>query len=781
MRLSKNFLNDYIDIKNIDFKEVADKMVFLGNEYEEYKKMCDAKGIVVGEVLECSKHPESDKLSVCKVDTGEEINQILCGAKNVAKGQKVVVAKIGAILPGNFEIKKAKLAGLDSEGMICSMAELGLEKKFQTEADVEGIHVLPSDAVVGTNAIEALALDDEIIDFELTSNRGDLLSVLGMAYEVGALYNLEVKLPNLEYSESNSSIKDNYTLKVETEDCKLYLAKLVNNVEIKESEAYIKNRLIASGIRPINNVVDISNYVMLETGQPLHFFDADKIKNIIVRNANNEEITTLDGVLRKVENEILITDNNTPIALAGVMGGLDTEVTENTKNILIESAIFAPAKIRNASRKAVRSEASSRFEKGLPKERAYMALKRAAILLNKLANGSIAKDELIYDEMSVSPKTINVNIEKVNKILGMSLNEKEILNVFDRLKLPYENLTVMIPERRLDLNIEEDLIEEIGRIIGYNNLKGVLPKTSIKRGKYSEKALYKKAIRNYLTSLGLNEVITYSLISEEESKMFINEEKELIKLLDPLSLDKSIMRNSLIPSLLTVYKHNTARKIENINIFEVASCYYKEEKVKEDNHLSLLMSGIVLNNKWQNKKIEVDFYVLKGMLENLLDYLGFTNRYDYKVEVLKDMHPGRSAVILLDRKPVGYLGQINPKLGKNVYVLDLNLEILFNQKIKPIKFKEPSKYPSITKDLAFVVEKEIESKTIEAIIKHGGSRLLNKIEVFDIYDMGDKKSIAYSLTFQDEFRTLTEEEVMEVFNRIIEEVTKKINAKLRSE
>ncbi|MDD2518471.1 MAG: phenylalanine--tRNA ligase subunit beta [Bacilli bacterium] len=793
MKVSKSFLNDYIDIKDKDFSEVASKMVFLGNEFDSLSKISTATDLVIGYVLERKDHPDSNKLNVCKVDIGDgNTYQIVCGAPNVDSGQKVIVAKVGATLPGNIVIKKSEIRGVESNGMICSLAELGLENKYLTKADVDGIHELPADAPLGVDAIAYLGYDDEVIDFDLTSNRGDLLSMIGMAYEIGALYDLEVKYPETEVEVVGEDINNNYKLDVETENCLVYLASLVKNVKIGESPKFIKNRLMASGIRPINNVVDISNYIMLETGQPLHFFDADKLRNhILVRMAKDgEEIVTIDKKNRTLTNtDIVITDTKNPVALAGVMGGYDSEVTVNTTNIMIEAAIFNPTNIRNTAKKTLRSEASSRYEKGINSDITLVALKRAGYLLNKYANGSVVKGILKHDSLKVEPKKIEITLDRINTILGMNLNINDVELSFRKLKLDHivegNKFIVSIPNRRLDLTIPEDLIEEVGRIVGYDKVVGILPTSTVKKGSISPKMQLVKGVRKRLEALGLKQVITYSLISNEESTLFVNEEKELVKLLDPNSEDKSIMRNSLIPSLLNVYNYNNARSIKDINIFEIGSRYYKEnDNYVEVNTLSVLMSGTYMENIWQNKKIEVDFYLVKGIVENLLNFLGLNNRYSFEVAPLKDMHPSRSAIIKIGLEEVGFIGEVHPNLSKKpVYVFELNLDKIMDIKIRNIKFKELTKYPSIHKDVAFVVDKQLNSADIINVIKRSGGRLLTEIDVFDVYAGSNlnpnKKSIAYSLVFSDPNKTLTDEEVNVVINKIITDVETKLGAKLR--
>lgn len=793
MKVSKSFLNDYINIKDKDFNEIANKMVFLGNEYDSITKISTATNLVIGKVITRSEHPNSDNLSVCMVDIGDkELYQIVCGAPNVDKDQKVIVAKVGATLPGDFVIKKTQIRGVDSNGMICSLLELGIEKKYLSQGDIEGIHVLQSDAPLGVDAITYLGYDDEVIDFDLTSNRGDLLSMLGMAYEVGAIYGLDVKYPNNELKETGEDINSQHKLEVVTPNCSMYLAKLVKNVKIGESPRFIKNRLMACGIRPINNVVDISNYVMLETGQPLHFFDADKLgNNILVRMANNgEEIVTIDKNPRTLtENDIVITNGKNPIALAGVMGGFDTEVTEETVNIMIEAAIFNPTNIRNTAKRILRSESSSRFEKGINKEMTLFAIQRACYLLNKYANGEVVTGLLKHDACEYLDKKINITLNHINTILGMNLESIEVANVFDKLKFDYQieqdQFIVSIPDRRLDLTIKEDLIEEVGRIIGYDKVVGVLPISTMKRGTISPKMQLVKGIRKRLEALGLKQVITYSLISEEMSDQFVNEPKELVRLDDPISQDKSIMRNSLIPSLLNVYHYNDARSIKDINVFEIGSRYYMEDdNYIETNTLSGLLSGTYFENKWQNKKMDVDFYVTKGIIENLLDFLGFNNRYSLEVVPLKDMHPGRSASIKIGLDKVGFLGAVHPnQSNRPVYVFELDLDKIMTIKTRNVKFKELSKYPSIHKDVAFIADKHLNSSDIIKVIKKSGGRLLTDIDVFDVYEGPNldknKKSIAYSLVFSDPTKTLTDEEVNVVFSKIISDVENKLGLKLR--
>lgn len=793
MKLSKSFVSDYVDITNIDYNEIAEKMVFAGNEYESIEPICDATNLVVGEILECSKHPESKKLSICKVDIGEkEPVQILCGAPNVVDAKKVIVAKIGAALSG-ITIKKAKLAGMESNGMICSLAELGLDSKYVTEEDKKGIHKLPDDAPVGKSATSYLGFDDQTIDFELTANRADLMSVLGMAYEIGAIYNKKVQEPEITVTTIKDNIEDIMKLDVKTKQCSIYLGKLVKNVVIKESPDFIKTRLMASGIRPINNVVDISNYVMLEYGQPLHFFDKDKLGNhVIVRNAKKDEvITTLDGIERILnKDDIVIANEKEAACLAGVMGGLNTEVDYDTKNIFIEAAIFDSLNIRKTAKNILRSESSNRYEKGIDPNRTKKAILRACYLLNKYASGEVCDGMLVHDVAQHDDKKIEITLDKINQVLGLNLTNDIVIDIFERLgfntKVNKDTLIVTVPTRRLDINIKEDLIEEVGRIYGYNHIEGHMPISNVRKGGFNKSNSYLRGIRKHLSALGLNQVITYSLINEKQNEMFKTNDKESVKLLSPMSEDRSIMRRSLASSLLDVYEYNLARMIKDVAIYETGNIYYKENnEYKEDMMLSGLLSGTYLKNQWNGVNVKVDFYLVKGIIENLLKYLGLSNRYHFEVEEnINNMHPGRTASIIVDRTNIGYFGQVHPNAcKKEVYIFEINLKTLSSIKVRDIKFKEMSKYPSVKKDVAFIVDKKVTSEEIKNIISKTGGRMLSNVSTFDVYEGEnvdkDKKSIAYALEFKDDNRTLNDEEVTKVFNKIIESVTTKLNAVLR--
>ena len=818
MKLSTNFVKDYVDI-DVDVKTLAEDMTRVGNEYDEAGKLINATKLVIGKIVDCKMHPDSDHLHLCKVDIGSEILNIVCGAPNARTGIKVIVALDGAVLPGVTVkaggiiekddkprvIKRGMVRGEESNGMLCSMLELGLEHKYVDEVDKTGIHELPEDAPLGEDPIKYLGLDDEVIDFDLTANRGDLLSILGMAYEIGAIYDKKVKEIDTTHTENSEDINNGFKVEVNTENCSIFLAKKVKNIRIKESPAFIKNRLIASGIRPINNVVDISNYVMLETGQPLHFYDADTLKDKIeVRMAKNgEKLTTLDNVQRTLsEEDIVISDGEKAIGLAGVMGGLDTEITENTKNVLIESAIFDGVKVRKTSKEILRSEASSRFEKGLDPNRTYMAMERACKLLAEYAKGEVVGGIAKYDNANLANREIEISFKKINDVLGMEIQKKDVLNVFRKLDFDViihskksdfsetekdlekvENIIVSVPRRRGDISIQEDLIEEVGRIYGVDNIVGKLPEMPMKSGSYDRVT---RGIRNKMIDLGLNETLSYVLVNDKEAKYFTKDNSELVKLLDPMTEERNTLRHSILPSLLKIYEYNKARNNKDVSIFEIGKAFYKQgEEYGENNKLAALMTGEFYQGV-DNKK-EVDFYIIKGIAEEILDYLGYANRYSFVIkegQLPDELHSGQSALISVNNDIVGLIGRVHPSLVKEaVYVLEIDLDKLLDKKVGKMKYKEFSKFPSVKKDLAVVVDKNVTSAEIAMTIKKAAGSALSNIEVFDVYTgkgiEENKKSIAYSLTFEKMDRTLTDEEINASLEKIIDMLEKKLGAELR--
>ena len=783
MILSRNFVKDYIDLDdNLSIEKIAQDMTRVGNEYDSAEKFINATNLVIGQIKTCEEHPDSDHLHVCMVDVGDKTLQIVCGAPNARAGIKVIVALVGANLPNDVTIKKGTIRGVESNGMMCSIAELGLDNKFLTEEDKKGICELGQDAIVGEDPIKYLGFDDEVIDFELTANRGDLLSMLGMAYELGAIYNKKVKDVDINYKETGKDINQTFNIDIQTNNCSVFLAKKVENVEIKESPAFIKNRLMACGIRPINNVVDISNYVMLELGQPLHFYDADKLNSeIIVRMAKNgEKLTTLDNIERTLdENDIVISTKEKSIGLAGVMGGLETEVVPQTKNIIIESAIFDGVRVRKTAKKILRSEASNRFEKGLDSNRTYMAINRACHLLEKYANGTVIEGMCTYDQSQKEDKKIEITFKNITDVLGTNISNNDILDVFTKLGFSYEaddkKAIVSVPRRRLDISIKEDLIEEVGRIYGVDNIEGKLPVLPVKQGSYDKQT---REIRNKMVSLGLNETLSMIFTSDKEAKKYTTDDFEVVKLLDPLAEERNALRYSLIPSMVKIYEYNKARENKDVCIFEIGKGFYKkQEEYGENQKIVALMTGKYYLGV--GNSANVDFYVIKGVVEELLNFLGYENRYTIEMpdQIPNEFHKGQTANINVNGQIVGIVGKLHPEVTKDdVYVMEINLDELLSKRVGKMKYKEISKFPNVKKDVAFVMKKDIPSVEVEKVIKKAGGKLLTNIEVFDVYtgeNIGkDEKSVAYSLTFNDSKKTLTEEEITKIFENIIANVEK---------
>lgn len=781
MIVSTKFLKEYVDI-DVDLKTLAEDMTKAGNEYDSATKLIKATNLVIGEVLECEMHPDSDHLHVCQVNIGSKTTQIVCGAPNVRKGLKVIVALPGAELPEK-SIKAGVIRGKESNGMLCALSEIGIDNKFLKVEDKDGIHELPQDAPVGEDPVKYMQLDDEVIDFDLTPDRGDLLSMLGMAYEIGAIYDKKVKDVDLTHGETSKDIKDEFNIKVDTDNCSVLLAKKVENVQIKESPTFIKNRLIACGIRPINNVVDISNYVMLELGQPLHFYDADKLQNCLeVRMAKKDEkLTTLDGNERNLStDDIVISNGKEAIGLAGVMGGLDTEITENTKNVIIESAIFNPARVRKTSQKILRSEASNRFEKGLDPNRTYMAIERAVKLLEEYAEGEPLKGTLEYNKEDMADRKIEITCQNINKLLGAQIEEKEILDIFRRLGFKTEEngekITVSVPRRRLDISIKEDLIEEVGRIYGVDKIEAKVQVAPIKKGSYDKTT---REIRHKMMDLGLNETLSYVLVNEQEAKAFTNDSSvEAIKLLAPLTEDRSTLRCSILSSLYKIYQYNVTHYNKNVSVFEIGKTFYKkQEEYKEENKLACLMTGDFYYGI--NTRKQVDFYIIKGIAEELLYFLGYEGRYSFVVNenLPAELHPGESAFITVNNDTIGIIGKLNPKLEKEpVYVLEINLDKLLAKKTGKMKYKEISKFPTVKKDLSIIVDNKVQSSEIATQIKKAAGSLLLNSEVFDLYagkgiEEG-KKSLAFALTFGANDRTLTNQEINDVLEKIVDRLSK---------
>ena len=787
--ISLEWVSDYIDIKDQDLKELAVKITRAGINVEKVISN-NIENLVIGQVISCIPHPNSDHMHICKVDVGKtEPVQIVCGAPNVKAGIKVIVALEGAKLPGGV-IKNTQLRGVDSNGMICALCEIGLEENTK-ENYAKGIFIVKDNLKNGAPAIPALGLETTLYELDIHKHRNnDCYYHIGFAYEIAAILNRKVTLPNMTYKTSTDDVNNYISVEVDTPKCPYYAGRMATNLTIKESPRFIKKRLLDAGMRPINNVVDISNYVMLEFGQPLHFFDKDTLgEKIVVRNAWEEEkLVTLDNTERTLKtSDIVITDGKKSICLAGVMGGLNTEVTENTKNIFIEAAIFDNISIRNtANRLNLRSEASIRYGKGLSYEYTNYALDRACHLLEKYADATILNGTVVYDKLDKTPKVVTFKEDDISKLLGIDIKPKDIEHELDRLEFPYEfnnnNFTVTIPSRRLDIDPNvNDIAEEIVRLYGYENLACTLPKVEIKQGEYKGDVKYRKIIASRLRTLGLTETRTYTLTSPSMASTFNYEGKTHLNLPNPMSIDKSVLRTSLIPSMLNVYNYNKARKVNDMFLYEISKTY--DVNFEEESKIAILMKGNYILNEATKVNVKCDFYLIKGILENLLNYLGFAGRYHFVKGEVDSMHPKRSAKIYLDDIFLGVIGEVHPSLCKEeIYVCEISLNKLM-QEIKPLKYVAASIYPEIVKDVAFVVAKNLPVEEIMAEIKKVGQEILTNISIFDVYTgpnvLESEKSVAFKLTFQSNNRTLQEDEVMAIFNEIMTTVKTKFNCKVR--
>ncbi|MED0754665.1 phenylalanine--tRNA ligase subunit beta [Bacillus amyloliquefaciens] len=803
MFVSYKWLEDYVDLQGIDPAVLAEKITRAGIEVEgiEYKGE-GVKGVVIGHVLEREQHPNADKLNKCLVDIGaEEPVQIICGAPNVDKGQKVAVATVGAVLPGNFKIKKAKLRGEASHGMICSLQELGIESKLVAKEYAEGIFVFPNDAETGADAMAALQLDDAILELGLTPNRADAMNMLGVAYEVAAILGAEVKLPETSYETAAEKAADAVSVKIEdTQANPHYAAKIIKNVKIGPSPLWMQTKLMNAGIRPHNNVVDITNFVLLEYGQPLHAFDYDRFgsKEVVVRKAaENETIVTLDEQERKLSSShLVITNGKKAQAVAGVMGGAESEVREDTTSILLEAAYFDGQTVRKASRDlGLRSEASARYEKGIDPARVLLAAERACSLIQAYAGGEVLLGTVEENHLKIEANNIHVSVEKVNAVLGMTIAKEEIISIYKRLGFAVgeaeDVLVVTVPSRRGDIKIEEDLIEEAARLYGYDNIPSTLPETAGTTGGLTPYQAKRRKVRRFLEGAGLSQATTYSLTNDKKAAAFAIEKSFNTMLALPMSEERSILRHSLVPNLLEAVSYNLARQTDSVALYETGSVFLmKEENTKpvEKERVAGAVTGLWRKNLWQGEKKPVDFFVVKGIVEGLLHQLNVSDRIEFVQSERKNMHPGRTANILLNGSLAGFIGQVHPAMEKELdiketYVFELDLHALLTEETEPLVYTAIPKYPSVTRDIALVADKTVTSGQLEAVIKDAGGALLKEVTVFDVYE-GEhmeegKKSVAFSLQYVNPEQTLTEEEVTKVHENVLKALEETYQAVLR--
>ncbi|MEF3306185.1 phenylalanine--tRNA ligase subunit beta [Paenibacillus sp. GYB003] len=813
MKVSYRWLSEYVDLKGYTGAELAEKLTRSGIEVDVVEsRNKGVTNVVVGYVAAREKHPDADKLSVCTVDAGQgEQLQIVCGAKNVAAGQKVPVALVGAELPDGLKIKRAKLRGVESMGMICSAKELGMNEKLLPKEQQEGILVLPADAPVGRSVLELLGLDDEVLELDLTPNRSDCLSMIGVAYEIAAILGRDVRLPEDEVALHPSQSKTSDFLRVDItaqEACSRYAARRISGVKVAPSPLWLQNRLMAAGVRPINNIVDVTNYVMLEYGQPLHAFDAGLLEGgrIDVRLAREgETLVTLDDVERKLEpHMLLITDGVKPIALAGVMGGANSEVSAETTAIVLESAKFDGGTVRKASRQlGLRSEASLRFEKEVNPDAVIPALDRAASLIAKLAGGEINAGVAESVAKPASPVSIAISLDKINRYLGTELASLEVKVILNRLHFPFEDKAdgewiVHVPLRRGDITRDVDLIEEIARLYGYDNIPATPIVGATTPGALTREQTVRRTLRRLLTESGLNEVVTYSFTHPEQIAGFrgMYPEAKPIALAMPMSEERSVLRTSLIPHLLDAVQYNRNRNQDDAALFEIGKVFVTGEDRLTTLPQEKLMLGIVWTGKrsaahWGGKAEKVDFYDLKGVFEKVAGALGVAD-IRYAAAQPEGFHPGRTASVSVGAGPservIGRLGQLHPALQQSkdlddTYVLEIELEPLIERADFTIAYKPLPKYPAIGRDMAIVVDAAVPVGDIRRTVRETAGALLESIDVFDIYTgerLGEgKKSVAFALVYRHPDRTLTDEEVAGLHGNVVAALEQTFAAQLR--
>ena len=816
MKVSVQWLSEYVDLQGVTVEQLAEKMTESGIEVGAIKRLDEGlTNVVVGYVETKQKHPQADKLNVCMVDVGEEESiQIVCGASNVAIGQKVPVALIGAKLPSDgSKIKKTKLRGVTSHGMICSAKELGLNEKMFSKEQQTGIFILPDQVPLGQSIGTVLGLEDTVIELELTPNRSDCLSMLGVAYEVGAIFSREVSNPTVEncLMQKNDGSNNSLDVNVLAADCHHYAIRYVKDIKVFPSPLWMQNRLIACGIRPINNVVDITNYVMLEYGQPLHAFDADQLdsKTMYVRYAQKgEDIITLDGQQRNLEQHMLvIADRVKPIAIAGVMGGANTQVMEKTINVILESAKFSGKSISKTSRLlGLRSESSLRFEKEVNADNVIPALNRAAQLMQMYASGIMTEGIVEQVIQNSSPPLITLSVHKLNQYLGTELSVSDIEAIFHRLKfvctrLTEQQLQVQVPSRRGHITLDVHLIEEVARLYGYESLPVTQTVGIGTVGTYTAFQMMQRCLRQLLIFSGWQESITYSFVHPHMTTMFprLIKENYAVKLDMPMSEDRSMLRTSIIPQLLSVAEYNLNRQNPNVALFEIGHVFYSEQmELTKQPHEPLVISLLLMGNRpvqqWNMQEKLVDFFDLKATVEQLLRYLGLEDEIDYVSEQIQGMHPGRAACIYVkrgqsgEREFLGTLGQVHPQLQRaygvhEVYAAEILLGVLHSCASSSIRYEDLPKYPPIHRDIAIVVEESTPaSKIVEAVTEYGG-QWLQRTRIFDVFTsekLGhNKKSIAMSLTFRHPERTLNDKEISDAYDQIVLYLNSAFGAVLR--
>ncbi|MEA5026498.1 MAG: phenylalanine--tRNA ligase subunit beta [Erysipelotrichaceae bacterium] len=795
MKLSYKWINKYIDLSGITPEVLADKLTAAGFEVEGIERMASGTNLIVGEVLSCERHPDSDHLHVCKVDIGHNQLQIVCGAPNVAAGQKVIVAQVGAVLP-DITIKAGMIRGIESQGMICALFELGVDKKLLSADQLAGITILPETANVGDEQpLAYVGMDDVILDVSLTPNRVDCLSMWAMAYEIAAITGREVTLPDVKSAVNCTPAK--LQIYSKTDKCQRFIGKIINKLTLKDSPKWMKEALNSVGIKSINNIVDISNYVMVETGQPLHFYDLAKIpaKEITVRADLELDYTALDGIVYAIKpGDIMITTAEQAIGIAGIMGGDDSKISPETSGIIIEAAIFDLASIRMTSRRLnLATEASIRFQKGVEPLAPKKAVDRAVELLIELADAEQIEESVVIGDFDDQGYSISLTVGYINRFLATNFTSATIMKVFRSLNLnpviSDEEITVRIPSYRTDLRLPVDLTEEVIRLLGYDHVPATIPPINECYGSLAANEDKRYVIKDLLKDLGGAEIVTYSLVAQRYIEPRIMPFGTAVALANPISEDKKYFRTALLPSMLETIAYNQARYVTEFSLFEIANVYSNEGQLQE--RLSLAMSTELTSSKWKHQQEKRDFYTLKGQLTAVLESLG----YEKKRLMFKELpaeydffNPYQSAQIFIEHTLVGVLGVLHPLRQKEWNVgecllAELNLSAIYEIKAAKVKFKPIPRFPSVNYDLALIVDQTVNAGEMSAAIKKCGGKLITDVEIFDVYQ-GENlpdgtKSVAFSITYQSMDRTLTDQDIQPIQKDIISTLRKQFQASWR--
>lgn len=809
MKLSYKWLSKYLEL-DLEPKDLAEKIERTAVEVDSVTRLdYKLKKIVVGHTLEVTEHPDSDHLHICQVDVGEEEPiQIVCGAPNIAADQDVIVALHGSRIKDNVKIKRSKMRGVPSNGMICALQEIGYPDNVVPKDYADGIYVFPADSHVkpGDSVMEALGMDDDVIDTSVTPNRGDMFSMNGNAHEIAAILDQKANFEVLKVQDEQKSadtLADQIKVEIDEQDvAPVYKLMAIENVKIAPSPFWLQTTLMKAGIRPINNVVDVTNYIMLKYGQPLHAYDLDQLKGQTISVApagENVKFTTLDDEKRDLRPEdLVITADGIPIAMAGVMGGMATEVSDQTQNIVIEAAIFDPIKVRKTARyHNLHSEAAMRFERGIDYSSLDDALNEAASLVADFGQGKVMSGVVVGNDTKLNPESITIALARINKILGTSLTSEEVVAIFDRLGFSTEldatkqTFKVTVPVRRWDIHIEADLLEEVARIFGYDNLPVTLPTGDPTIGQLTTEQKLMRASRTVMEGLGLTQAMSYGLTTIAKSQQFVKGDHELVKVDWPMTKDREALRMNLISGLLDDIAYNKARSVENVALYEQGRVFYGngQAQPEEIEHIAGAITGSMQAKSWNEKEKPVTFFDIKGIVEQYLKNVAVAGEVSYVADHDRQgMHPGRTADVLLDGDVIGFIGQIHPTTAeefkiKETYVFELNLTKIIHAEKKLQHYDVISKYPAITRDIAILVNKEVSNTEVLNVINETKQKNLIKVELFDVYEGKNlekgMKSLAYQFTYQDTNDTLQEDAINDEFSKVIKNLEEKLNVTVR--